>query len=338
MNKRIRSRYALIIVAAFPAGCGGSQPPIGAQGAMPQVSAIAQHVAHGKSWMLPEAKVSTLVYVSGAFTKEVRVYAYPKLRLVGRLNDFGTNAEPRGLCSDKTGDVFVTVIAPNFQSFIYEYAHGASTPTNILADPGWAAGCSVDPTTGNLAVSNTEGAPSQYATVAIFANAQGTPTTYTDPAISFFLYCAYDDSGNLFVDAYQGADLIGELAAGSDAIKNITLDKKVAPGSLQWINGSLVAAGFVDSRKGEQPLYQIAINGSTGNVSGPILLWSHGNQNPGIVQYWVYQNSIIGPGLKGKDHVDLVNLWRYPHGGRPRTTRRGGSGNIGVTVSVAANR
>jgi hypothetical protein len=39
--------------AAMLAGCGGSQPPIGAPGAIPEASAIAPHAVRGKSWMLP---------------------------------------------------------------------------------------------------------------------------------------------------------------------------------------------------------------------------------------------------------------------------------------------
>jgi hypothetical protein len=49
------NRYALssCIAVALLTGCGGSQPPIGAPGAMPQASAIAMHADRGKSWMLP---------------------------------------------------------------------------------------------------------------------------------------------------------------------------------------------------------------------------------------------------------------------------------------------
>ena len=52
------SRYALAIGAASAllAGCGGSQPPIGAPGAMPQSRATTTQARHGKSWMMPEAK------------------------------------------------------------------------------------------------------------------------------------------------------------------------------------------------------------------------------------------------------------------------------------------
>ena len=48
--------YALSIgvAAASLSGCGGSQPPIGAPGAMPQTSALATHAARGTSWMAPE--------------------------------------------------------------------------------------------------------------------------------------------------------------------------------------------------------------------------------------------------------------------------------------------
>jgi hypothetical protein len=57
------SHCALSICAAavMLAGRGGSQPPIGAPGAMPQAAAIASHADRGKSWMLPEAKSDNLL-------------------------------------------------------------------------------------------------------------------------------------------------------------------------------------------------------------------------------------------------------------------------------------
>ena len=63
------SRYVLgsCAVAAMLAGCGGSQPPIGATGAMPQTSAVATHADRGKSWMLPEATSQDLLYVTNYY-------------------------------------------------------------------------------------------------------------------------------------------------------------------------------------------------------------------------------------------------------------------------------
>ena len=54
------SRCALICFAAVAllAGCGGSQPPIGAPGAMPQASALATNAGRGTSWMSAEAESS----------------------------------------------------------------------------------------------------------------------------------------------------------------------------------------------------------------------------------------------------------------------------------------
>ena len=48
-------RYVLgsFAAAALLSACGGSQPPIGAPGAMPQSRAIATHAERGGSWMLP---------------------------------------------------------------------------------------------------------------------------------------------------------------------------------------------------------------------------------------------------------------------------------------------
>ena len=101
------SRYALAMGAAsvLLAGCGGSQPPVGVPGAMPQTLAIATHAAHGKSWMLPEAKNQDLLYVS-TDNSGVYVYAYPSGKIEGIL--YEGFASPQGICVDKNGDVFIT--------------------------------------------------------------------------------------------------------------------------------------------------------------------------------------------------------------------------------------
>jgi hypothetical protein len=131
--------------AAMLAGCGGSQPPIGAPAAMPQVSAIATHAERGKSWMKPEASGDDLVYATGACNGTC-VLSYPENQLVGTLPvGNGLNS---GACADPASDVFITDT-----SSVYEYAHGASSPVATLSLPGsQAAGCSIDPSTGNLAV------------------------------------------------------------------------------------------------------------------------------------------------------------------------------------------
>jgi hypothetical protein len=50
----------IAVAAALLAGCGGSQPPIGAPGAMPQTSAIATHAEPGGLRVLPPDERDTL--------------------------------------------------------------------------------------------------------------------------------------------------------------------------------------------------------------------------------------------------------------------------------------
>lgn len=338
-----RSVLNSCVALALLAGCGGLQTPIDAPGAMPQISAIATQAGRDKSWMLPEAKSEALLYASnqGDASSEygdVLVFAYPQGKLVGTLTGFSTFVQ--SLCSDSSGNVFITAGTTSLsQGYVFEYSHGGTQPVVTLSDPGSPNGCSVDATTGNLAVANVNstGYYKYYGDVAIFPGAQGTATTYYDSGIINPFYCSYDSDGNLFIDGYSGpSNMLGELPAGGTTFADITLDKYIAPESLQWSDNALIAAGGGGSSNGEEQIYQVAISGSTGTVSGPSLLWGRGDRRPGPVQFWVEGNAIVGP-----DHTrggtGLINLWRYPRGGKPiKTLRaRGATGFYGVTVSVA---
>jgi hypothetical protein len=65
MNRGLMGSLSTSVAIALLTGCGDSQPPIGAPGAISQSRAIAQLAARGKSWTLPEAKSEDLV---SAFT------------------------------------------------------------------------------------------------------------------------------------------------------------------------------------------------------------------------------------------------------------------------------
>ncbi len=216
------SALGCIFTAALLAGCGGSQPPIGATGAMAQTS-MAMHAEHGKSWMPPEAKNENLLYVStlkhGAY-----VFTYPEGKLVGQLG------QAKGICSDGNGNVFVVQFGAQD---VLEYSHG-STKFKNLNDSGNAPwGCAVDPTTGNLAV--VGGYFHAPENVAIFANASGSPTVYTY-GTGAFMWGAYDNQGNLFITS--GATQYGtlfELPKGSGTFTEIAVNKTFGDNpSLQW--------------------------------------------------------------------------------------------------------
>lgn len=149
MRNAVRSTLS-IGAAALIAGCGGFQSPIGASGIMPQSRSLTTHAKTGGSWMLPDTASEDLLYASGE--EDVDVLSYPKGGVVGQLKFQGG---AYGLCSDRSGDVFIPVWSSQSNSnYIYEYAHGGSEPIATLTDSGVPFGCVVDPTTGNLAATN----------------------------------------------------------------------------------------------------------------------------------------------------------------------------------------
>ena len=305
------SRYAPIgVAAAMLAGCGGSQPPIGAPSAMPQTSGLATHAEHGKSWMLPEAKTGDLLYVTDAGKSNVFVFSYPQGKLVGSLT--GSFSNPAGECVDVKGDVWITNPDYTGSGFIVEYAHGGSAPIAILQEPGASpVGCSIDPSSGDLAVANTSG-------VAVFQNAQGKPTTYTSSGFSRYYACAYDDSGNLFADG-NATGLIVELPRGGATLEGINLNQSIAPASLQWDGARFAVVTFGHLNQPRQ-LYRIQVNGSIGTVTGPTPLKSPGSKSvTSFQQYWVEGKRVIGPDRyrRGGAGAPAILTWKYPRGGEP---------------------
>src|SRR5580698_875840 len=253
------SRHALVIIAAAEmlAGCGGSQPPIGAPGVIPQSRAVATHANRGGSWMLPDAKSKDLLYVGDIY--DVTVYSYPQGKLEGRLNGF---YEIGGECVDAKGDVFVV---NTLGGKIVEYAHGGKKPIQTLRATGYEpADCAIDPTTGNLAVTIFGGASSGE--LAIYQDAKGTPTLYTDPDFLNYGYCGYDDNGNLFIDGgnEDHAVVFAELAKGASSFLNLTLDQSFNDtGAIQW-DGKYLDVGDQNTSN----IYRFSISGSQGTEVG----------------------------------------------------------------------
>jgi len=325
------------VAAALLAACGGSQPPIGAPNAMPQTATIATHAERDGSWMLPEAKSEDLVYASNLRDNNVLVFSYPGLAQVGTLS--GLASEPGGLCSDGRGDVFIVTQGDGhsiYQSFVYEFAHGGSSPIEIVTDPGFAYGCAIDATTGNLAVANLLAPSSNQGDLAVFSGAQGNPQTYSDPNFSGFAFCSYDNAGNLYADGGGPGTLIAELPRGANALTDIDLTQKINPYSIQWVRSQLVVAAFPPSAQGEESIYPVNVLGSTGNVGSPSLLWSKGNRRVIGGQFWVQGQNIVGLGFNS-GHNELLEYWRYPNGGKPLKMIHVHPSPIylGVTVSVA---
>jgi hypothetical protein len=321
----VLSRYGLStgVAAALLAGCGGSQA--GGAGAFP-VGTTPQAKTHRHSWMLPEAKSDDLLYVSDD-NGDVYVYSYPKLQRVGQLTGLG-NLGTQGLCVDRQGDVFVPAWTPGntLTGYIYEFAHGGTLPIETLTD-GTAlnTSCSVDPTTGDLAVTD-------FMNVEIFQNAQGTPTAYDVPNIEP-QWSAYDDDGNLFVDGYNenNGTPLAELVKGSSTFTPVTLNQPISMFSLQWDKGYLtIASGNSPSRDAEY-VYQVKVSDGAGTIAGTTTLKTHHVEYDGNGQYWIQGRRVMGA---GRLH-DSLDLWPYPSGGKAIRVTARHVRPWGVVVSVA---
>jgi hypothetical protein len=331
-------RYALSYVAAATlAACGGSQPPIGAPGATPQTSALATHAERGTSWMLPEAASQDLLYVTNySYTS---VYSYPTLKLVGVLKDFKSTV---GDCVDAKGDVFITNhLYSHHSTRIAEYAHGGTKPIAELAndDRIGPVGCSIDPVTGDLAVSG--GGSSRGVGVNIFKRARGKPLFVKVAGMVFDQFCGYDDRGNLFVAGqkdWSGDPALAELSKGSQKFVDINLDATIdSSGGVQWDGKHLAIGAYVPNGSTYTPvIFRFSISGSQGTRVGTTTLGA-----PAYItslQFFILNDTVIQPNWYYVDYIEKKNVlfYKYPQGGSPiATLTKSVTDPRGVVVSLA---
>lgn len=306
------------LAAALLPACGGPQTAA-PQSAMPGLNAT-QKAAGSAGDLLYVADINESTNVS--------IFTYPAGRPYATISNIGPTS---GICSDAMGDVWVDSLGFGAS---YEYAHGGTTPITVLSFSTGAVptGCSVDPSTGNLATINMFG-PGSGPTMIVWPHALGPATSYSTPFAA--TGCTYDDRGNLFIDgpaSVSGAILLAELPRGGSAFETITLDAKNATwaGGIEW-DGKYVAVTAQSSagpREKRHVIYRIKVSGSEGRIVGTTYL--RHEQSPA----WIW--------FEGKTLVAATNsevgLWKYPQGGRPFKKITGPQAASGVTVSVAPTR
>jgi hypothetical protein len=310
---------AVVMLAACSSGASQlpASTPIQQSAVSPGMNrgmAKAADLDRGRSWMKPGVKGDSLLYVSNAGIDDVNVYSYPQGQLVGTLTGF---LDPVGECVDKTGDVFVTDYRAQD---IVEYAHGGTSPIATLSDSGYHPGeCSVDPTTGNLAVTISGGG------VSIYADAQGSPTQYADTSLGGVYFCGYDNNGNLFVDGVNNSQAVevDQLPKGGSTFAQILLNQSLGgPGGVQWDGHFLaVADSFSDT------IYEFALDPSqnTGVLIGSTTF----NGSPSLGdQFWIQGRRVVALNYEG-----FALLYHYPAGGRPMKAFIDASSPVGAVVS-----
>ncbi len=276
--------------------------------------------------MLAGAAKWDLLYVSNT-NGTVTVYRYWKHNLVGKLYGF---VSPEGECVDGTENVFIT---DSEASDIVEYAHGVTTPTRILHDGQFRPdSCSVDPTTGKLAVTG-RGA------VAIYKHRSIHPTIFsTRCCIVSPVACAYDDKGDLFVAGFTGSlSTFAELP--KHGLSFIPVNPSVSSSS-EWLG---VESILWDGRYfaiGESGAWRFRVR-RDGHAIYKGYTELDGAVNEG--ESWIPHFS-ANPNRQGTQIVAAVGTegqgpgsvlyWNYPAGGEPIATITYGIQHpYGVTVS-----
>lgn len=312
---------ATAVAACLLQGCGSGGPPT------PRVQGFARSADLVQSWAAKDAaSYRQLLYVTDAQDGDVYMLALPEGRLVGKLTGFN---QPLGDCVDKLGDVFVI---DSGGGNVREFRHGARQPFNVLNDSGYyPLGCSIDPTTGNLAVTNFIGTTkgSQPGNVAIYTRARGKPKHYSDPDIFQYGYCSYDDRGNLYVDGITPPTdfpLVAELPKGKKTFGIISLNRglggnNVSP--LLW-DGVHLAIGSQDSAA----IKRFQISGSKGTRVGSTRL----KGSTGIGAFWMAGGKLFAPAYHGS--LEDVGEYAYPAGGKPLKEYYAVINPSAVTLSV----
>jgi hypothetical protein len=187
------SRYAISIcaAAAFLAGCGGSQPPIGAPGALPQSRAIATHASKDYNVTGP------LLYVTnfdGPPYDAVTIYD-AKQNNPSPIAVINTDVDSsNGDCIDSDGTLYVGNDPGSGLGWVSEYALGKTTPLRIIRQGiKVPAFCAID-AHGSLWVTNYEGP-----TVTEYLKGSTAPHFTLKTGLTAPNGIAIDRTGNMYV-------------------------------------------------------------------------------------------------------------------------------------------
>ena len=142
----------------------------------------------------------------------------------------------------------------------------------VLDDPGGnPTDCSVDPTTGNLAVVNISSS-SGSGNVAIYTGATETPSRTPIRAFCILSLPGYDNKGDLFVSGLSSsfAYQLAELPSGSSSYTNLTVSGATVffAGQVQWAGTYLLVGDQTYLGEETSAVYQMTVDGITATVHG----------------------------------------------------------------------
>jgi len=336
MSVHESSRYvSIVILAAMLIGCDEASSMLRNSASMPYAQVYRLDRLH--SWM-PEGakKIPKLLYVASNATTQIFVYHYKSGAFVGWLNPVNRGVSSiRGLCVDKVGNVWITEDDNTTGSSVaVEYGHGGSKALRTFATGGSAIGCSVDPTSGDLAVANWS-TKSGAADLRVFERSSGIPKDYTIRACSFMASPGYDGDGNLYVDGQDasGQSTVCELPHKGIAMRSVGFNVSIqGPAGAMWDGKymTLASAYNYGTYLGKTLIYQMRQDAS-GNLTevGRTVLTDKGcpSGEADVTQPFIVglrntpenrnQGSVVVGGNNGIYCIYRFAFWKYPRGGNP---------------------
>jgi hypothetical protein len=252
---------------------------------------------------------SRILFVSNGGNNTLVRFTYPAGRYLGQITGV---SEPRGLCSDAKGNVWVTDAA---NSTLDKYSHNGRL-LGTLNDPGFEPySCAVDPASGDLAVANILSDSNGPGNLAIFTHASGQPAFYTGGDLNFVFYVAYAPSGGTaYVDGLNASEVFRYASFAKGMFRGIMIRGAMVnfPGPLAWSNiGSTV--DVADQQSTPPTIYRVS---PSGRLKGSTVLQCSNQSGLCDLEATVIEGrrvlvDTVGPGVEG---------FKYPQGGSAVTT------------------
>jgi hypothetical protein len=215
LRVKVHHTLSIGVTAALLAGCGLSQPPIYAPGAMPQTAVLATHSGRSKPWMARSPRTSDpWLYVTGNGSNNVVIYdlVEPGFPEVGAITN-GVSS-PAGVTVDASGQVYVA----NESGTVTIYPPGKTSPSLTLSeDLSQPQSVAVD-ANGKVYVCDRGNSPA----IVVFPPGESTPSqVITNDLIQIPDQVQFDAAGDLYyTDNDTGAS---EIPAGYQSMSSLNL-------------------------------------------------------------------------------------------------------------------
>lgn len=246
----------------------------------------------------------------------MNIYTMPGLVPKAQVGGF---SEPVGECADRSGNIWVVDFVAKT---ITKLTHTGEIAGVLKDRNGSPWSCAIDPTTGNLAVTDifATGGPGN---VVIYANAGGSGKMVTNPQQFLYTFDAYDSHGDLWVDGTDTGSNFILSSCGASSCSTITVTgPKIYDGVfLQWAASEKKWYLGADNCGGNVVfcVYPVSSRGALGT---PITFTDPRGGTVCHMMQGVITNaasSVLAGGTQDANcyKVNNVATWKFPAGGDP---------------------